>query len=624
METYSLRILLHHVRGPTSFEDLRTVDGVLMMSFHEACQKLGLLEDDKEVQNAMREACSIRFGDQLIFFFGCILEFCRPGDSLGLWIMFKSELSYHMVHKMKLSEEVAENLVLQKLKMQLGRTGCDLKEFNLPEPKLIETNANPSVIIAETSYDKDDLLKQARDCVKQMNEDQLGIFNEVIDSVMNGKGLMFCVNAAGGTGKTFLVNTLLNAVRGDGFVALASASSGVAAQLLTNGTTIHSRFKVPIDIRSTSTCHFNANDGTGKLMKMTKLIIFDEMTMQHKHVFECVDRSLREVIGVDRNFGGITVVFTGDWRQCLPIIKRGGRGDVVNACLKSSYLWKSMIVKNLIRNMRVEQKGENIEFSDLLLKIGDGDILENKELGENMVNLPQDLFIDSSHGDDLVAEIFTNFEKRYRDVSWVRSRAILCPTNEECKFINQILLDKLPGDGIVYKSCDSVNDNEAHMYPTEFLNTIDLQGIPPHILELKPGAVIILLRNLNPSEGHVNGTRYIVQNVLPHVIDATAISGSKQGNKIFIPRIWLANKDPSLPFELKRKQFPVKLAYSLTANKAQGQTLEMVGVYISQEFFSHGQLYVALSRVGDIKSVKILFKKENKHHVKNIVYKEVL
>ena len=162
------------------------------------------------------------------------------------------------------------------------------------------------------------------------------------------------------------------------------------------------------------------------------------------------------------------------------------------------------------------------------------------------------------------------------------------------------------------------------MYPTEFLNTINLQGIPPHYLELKVGAVIILLRNLNPSEGHVNGTRYVIQNLLPHVIDATAISGSKAGAKIFIPRIWLATKDPTLPFEMKRKQFPVKLAYSMTANKAQGQTLQKVGIYISREFFSHGQLYVAISRVGDGNSVKILFKEDNKCHVKNVVYREVL
>ena len=66
MERYSLRILLNHVPGPTCFEDLKTVDGVVLKSFQEACQKLGLLEDDQEVQHAMSEACSIRFGDQLI------------------------------------------------------------------------------------------------------------------------------------------------------------------------------------------------------------------------------------------------------------------------------------------------------------------------------------------------------------------------------------------------------------------------------------------------------------------------------------------------------------------------------------------------------------------------------
>ena len=84
METYSLRILLHHVKGPTCFEDLKTVDGVLMSTYQEACQKLGLMEDDHEVQQALKEACSVRFGDQLIAFFGSLLEFCRPGNPLAL------------------------------------------------------------------------------------------------------------------------------------------------------------------------------------------------------------------------------------------------------------------------------------------------------------------------------------------------------------------------------------------------------------------------------------------------------------------------------------------------------------------------------------------------------------
>ena len=624
METYSLRILLHHVIGPTCFADLRTVNGVLMSTYQEACQKLGLMEDDHEVQQALAEACSVRFGDQLIAFFGSLLEFCRPGNPLALWEQFKNELMHHILHTSKLSLEVAESFVLEKLKDQLNRSGSDLKQFNLPEPNIVQPNTTPRIILSETNFDREILLKQARENVDKMNLEQKDFFQSVLESVNRESGFLFCLNAPGGTGKSFILNALLDGLRGDGYVALATASSGVASKELHNGTTIHSRFKVPINIQSTSMCSFNASDATGKLIKMTKLIIIDEMTMSHKYVYEAMDRSIREVTGNDRPFGGLTTVFAGDWRQCLPIIKRGSRGDVVNACLKSSYLWQYMKVTNLTRNMRVELKGESAEFSALLLKIGNGDLPVNTEIGESMVELPQEMFINTASTSDLVENVFPDFENKYREIFWVKNRAILCPTNEECCEVNKILLSKLPGESTVYKSCDMVSQSESHMYPTEFLNTIDLQGIPPHHLELKLGAVIILLRNLNPSEGHVNGTRYVIQNLLPHVIDAIAISGSNIGSKIFIPRIWLLSKDATLPFEMKRKQFPVKLAYSMTANKAQGQTLDYVGIYIAREFFSHGQFYVAISRVGEMNCVKIIFKKENKFHVRNIVYHEVL
>ena len=625
IETYSLRILLHHIRGPKSFQDLRTVDGVLLNSFQEACQKLGLLEDDTEIENAMKEACNVRFGDQLISFFGSILEFCRPGDPLALWNMFKKELLYHSENILKMNSAEAENFVLKDLEIQLSRSGCTLKECNLPEPKMIDKEKHiSSIITSETSFDKEKLLEKANEAVRRMNNDQIDIFHDVIESVNDKKGKIFCINAAGGTGKTFVVTAILDAVRGDGFVALATASSGVAAQLLPNGTTIHSRFKVPFNITKSSTCNFGPSDATGKLLQLTRLIIIDEMTMQHRFIYECLDRSLRDVSKTDQLFGGITVVFSGDWRQCLPIVKHGGRAEVLDACLKSSYIWKSVIVKNLTRNMRVEITGESSYFSDLLMSLGDGSIKENIKIGEHMIKLPEEFFIDTNRGDHLVDAIFPNFSENYDDIAWVKSRAILCPTNEECRYINSLLLEQIPGSVYTYRSCDAVNESEAHIYPTEFLNTIELPGIPPHNLELKNGAVIMLLRNLNPSEGHVNGTRYVVQNLLPHVIDATAISGSKIGAKIFIPRIWLATKDPTLPFEMKRKQFPVKLSYSMTANKAQGQTLAKVGIYIAREFFSHGQLYVAMSRVGDANCVKILFKKENQFHVQNVVFKEIL
>ena len=138
-----MRILLHHVKGPTCFADLRTVDGVLMITFQEACQKLGLMEEDKEIQQALAEACSVRFGDQLIAFFGSLLEFCRPGNPLALWEQFKGELMHHIMHQSNLNAEMAENMVLEKLKEQLNKSGSDLRHFNLPEPVVACTSKTP-------------------------------------------------------------------------------------------------------------------------------------------------------------------------------------------------------------------------------------------------------------------------------------------------------------------------------------------------------------------------------------------------------------------------------------------------------------------------------------------------
>ena len=253
-------------------------------------------------------------------------------------------------------------MVLEKLKEQLNRSGSDLNNFNLPEPSICTTDRTSRIILSETSYDKENLQIETKSKFDKMNSDQAHFFEDVIQSVNNEEGKLFCLNAAGGTGKTFVLNTLLDQVRSQGFVALGTASSGVASKLLNGGTTIHSRFKIPINITPTSNCSFKRSDATGKLIKMTKLIIIDEMTMTHKHVYEAMDRSIREITEKEVPFGGITTVFSGDWRQCLPIVRKGGRGDIVNACLKSSQLWEKVQEVKLTRNMRVELRGESKEF----------------------------------------------------------------------------------------------------------------------------------------------------------------------------------------------------------------------------------------------------------------------
>ncbi|UYV75439.1 hypothetical protein LAZ67_13000277 [Cordylochernes scorpioides] len=248
---------------------------------------------------------------------------------------------------------------------------------------------------------------------------------------------------------------------------------------------------------------------------------------------------------------------------------------------------------SLTMNMRSHLFGDRgSSFSQLLLELGNGTFATH----EGLISIASsDLCVLVEDIHTLISSVYPNIGSLLTlPLSWFSERALLAPRNDAVDKINEYILGKFIAPSRTYLSIDTVVDpNDSVHYPIEFLNSINPPGMPVHSLTLKVGAPIILLRNLNPPK-LCNGIRLQVNSLHRYLLEATILTGCGTGEKVMIPRIPIISSD--LPFHFKRLQFPVKLCFATTINKAQGQTLKWAGIDLQVPCFSHGQLYVACSR----------------------------
>lgn len=234
---------------------------------------------------------------------------------------------------------------------------------------------------------------------------------------------------------------------------------------------------------------------------------------------------------------------------------------------------------------------------------------------------------------DLIDEIYPDLDNlamsSESDIrQYFSQRVILAARNIDVEAVNNVVLQKVSNNSKVYASADhAFNDagvaNDA--IPNEYLNMIVVPGMPLHETTLKLNCPIILLRNLNQQEGLCNGTRMVITAMAERVVEAQILNGAHAGRKAFIPRISLdTSMSSGLGFILRRRQLPIRLAFGMSINKAQGQSLDRVGIYLNNPVFAHGQLYVALSRCTDCRNLRVLLHSNIDTRTPNIVYREVI
>ncbi|XP_015605451.1 ATP-dependent DNA helicase PIF1 [Cephus cinctus] len=414
---------------------------------------------------------------------------------------------------------------------------------NSRKRKLINQNT-PSIPKAKKLY--------ANPTIRNLTAEQ----NKVLEMALSQKNIFFTGSA--GTGKSFLLKRIIAALPPD--TTIATASTGVAACHI-GGITLHQFAGIGLGHATLDRCFSMASQSAAaSTWRKIKHLVIDEISMVDGDYFDKIEAVARHVRKNDRPFGGIQLILCGDFLQLPPVSKQEQKAKF---CFESE-AWKKCV--HFSFELQQVHRQKDPAFVKILNSIRIGRVTED------IANTLKATSLQKIENDGILA-------------------TRLCSHINEANAINNSQLACLPGESQIFMAQDS---------DPMVSQTLDKQLPVPGRLELKVGAQVMLLKNINIANGLVNGARGVI---VKFVDDVPLVHFRAGEHYLAKMEKWSIKSSGGSMFF--RKQIPLKLAWAFSIHKSQGLTLDCVEMSLGRVFDS-GQAYVALSRAQSLQSLRVL------------------
>lgn len=482
----------------------------------------------------------------------------------------------------------------------------------------INGNLDNNLIMNRSEEEMTDANKMFLCMLNNMNDDQKFIINNIID-IFPIRAPIF-ISGKAGTGKSYILNCLKNYFISKNISFCVTASTGIAS-ILIGGKTLHSCFSIFCDDDEFHS-GLTHSSHQGKILGNCEVLFIDEISMINYKILELVNKKLKELraqVKKNKNllnspFGGVMVIMFGDLAQVPCVTKNADDSKEFLSMFNNYSDFNKVHIYSLQKLVR-QDIGENDPFYVLLEEIRN--YKNNQNLSINSINLIKKNFVliqsDKCYfekiykfvGDDGMAIFYRNTScDNYNNiiVNHIASSKSLELFKKKGDLIAIIKGSFIQGNPVTYKKMPATEKDYKfyHSYHKRCSSCL-----APYVFTFFIGARVMLLKNIDANRGLVNGRRGTITNVFKDKITGNPVVVSVFFDEISdfkqqLEDIRIVKMDTFNHFNGKTfnfYQFPLKICYSVTAHKAQGQTLEKVAIAIDEPAFAHGAFYVAISRV---------------------------